>query len=271
MESPRYLLILFMWIVALLIFPIIHALMPKDDKGKKERDDYGMELYQPVFFGYQKAEGNDDKRRAQKESVKEISRPESEEKKEPTRGNAEVADAELPKEMPPEKEAETSDDKEDPFEKEPLHIPYEPNDASLTDTAYFEKLVENYKNKVLSQTEYRNDVVVRYYKHLRDSGRAEVLVPYGFYLHVRPVDSSGYVTNICNMINYGQDFPVQDIKLIAYLLLENGMPIKRVVPFKYFDGWKHKSIEIWADPSLENAPPLSLEELRSLESGNAIK
>ena len=95
-----------------------------------------------------------------------------------------------------------------------------------------------------------------------DGSKAELLVDYGFYLHVRPVQKDRYNTINSNVIYYGHEFPERDLKLIAYLLVKNGIPIKRLQPFKDYDGWKKKSLEIGGNPKLENQPTLTFSQIR---------
>ncbi len=136
------------------------------------------------------------------------------------------------------------------------------NDLS-DDEVFFKEMIQNYKENVLRTRKYRNDVVIRYYKHDQDQEKAKILNEFGFYLHERPVSKYRKSTLRSNTIHYGEDFPLRDIQLIAYLLLENGVEIKRIAPFKNYGGWKHKSIEIGADASLKKATSLSLSDIRN--------
>lgn len=130
---------------------------------------------------------------------------------------------------------------------------------------FFEDLITEYRESVLTRRKYRNDVVVRYYKHQPDSTKADTLVDYGFYLHVRPVsDRERYASMGSNVISFGKDFPERDLKLITYLLVTNGIEIKRIRPFKDYDGWKRKAIEIGADKRLVNQRTLTLEQIKAL-------
>lgn len=139
--------------------------------------------------------------------------------------------------------------------------------ASKTITSssdYFDNLIEEYKANVLSKKKYRNDVVVRYYKHEQDGEKAEVLVDYGFYLHKRPVEESKFKSLKTNVIYFGQDFPKSDLELITYLLVKSGLEIKEVKPFKDYDGWKHNAIEIGCDPKLSKKSTISDDQIRKL-------
>jgi hypothetical protein len=257
MKGPHFLFILLMWLIALLLFPLIHSFVPKEKEKVAKRDYRGMRLYSPIF--------EQKNIMPPKEDAGNTSPSVPDDTLEFT---AKADSAMIPQEA--DASEKSSPSLMEVLESEPLHIPYMPRDTSLSDERYFQEMVRNYLKLVMKEKKYRNDVVVRYYLHARDSGRVDTLSAYGFYLHVRPVGRKGSISHTSNVIYYGRDFPVQDVQLIAYLLLQNDLPIKRILPFKNFDGWKHKSIEIEADPALENAPALSLKELRSLRLGEAI-
>jgi hypothetical protein len=138
-----------------------------------------------------------------------------------------------------------------------------PVKASI-DQNYFQNLIQEYERNVLdklAKNESRTDVIIRYYKHERDSGKVSVLADYGFYLHERPVtDQMGQYES--NSLFYGDSVNSEDIKLIAYLLLQQGIPIKQIVPSKYHDGWKARAIEIGTDLSISDKAPLSAKDLQ---------
>ena len=124
-------------------------------------------------------------------------------------------------------------------------------------------LIEEYKANVLSKRKYRNDVVVRYYRHEKDGDKATFLVEYGFYLHERPIkNQKRYKEKTTNVIYFGHEFPESDLKFITTMLLENGMKIKRLEPFKDYDGWKRKAIEIGYSTRFEKLDVMSVEDVR---------
>lgn len=195
-------------------------------------DEIGMKLYRPIFFGKTGGAAKSPVVKKETETAKEeAALPVKSEEKEVTKTNV-----------------------------QPVKV--EPIDNS-SDEAYFTDLIQGYKTNVLSQRKYRNDVVVRYYKHEPDGDNANILVDYGFYLHVRPVAEDRFKIQNSNVIYYGHEFPERDLKLIAYLLVKNGIPIKRIQAFKNFDGWKKKSIEIGGSASLDKMKTLTLSDIRS--------
>ena len=200
-------------------------------------DEIGMKLYRPIFFGKSETE----KKAIAKTDTKKV------------------------------KEDSTSVKKEVSLVKEPIKEktvikPKVKTKDNPSDEAYFSNLLKTYKTEVQSKRKYRNDVVVRYYKHESDGAQADVLVDYGFYLHVRPVAKERFKTQNSNVIYYGHEFPESDLKLIAYLLVTNGIPIKRIQPFKDFDGWKKKSIEIGGSSSLDSRRTLTLANIRAFQA-----
>lgn len=132
---------------------------------------------------------------------------------------------------------------------------------------FFEILLANYRQEILANlppSKNRSDVIIRYYPHKNDGNAVNELKYYGFYIHRRPVedDFSGYTSN---SIYYGDEVPVRDIQLIAYILLRNNFPLKQIIPSKFHDSWKSKSVEIGADPELVNESVMTLEEVIQFE------
>lgn len=161
--------------------------------------------------------------------------------------------------------------------EEALDMPVEPiielddpkeNDSTSneekTDDTYFSDLVGNYKKAVLSKLdrpESRTDVVVRYYTKEKDKKRVYVLRKYGFYIHERrPAEAfSDYASNA---LYFGDDVSNEDIQLVAYLLIQSGIELKKIVPSKLHDDWKANAIEIGTDSLATNLRPLGLTDLR---------
>ncbi|MFZ9045256.1 MAG: hypothetical protein ACO2ZZ_05280 [Cyclobacteriaceae bacterium] len=150
--------------------------------------------------------------------------------------------------------------------------PTEGSTTSVTSTQepaeYFDQLIENYRKTTLAEvpdTENRTDLVVRYYPHDSDEGKVKILSNYGFYLHERAVDNDNAEYR-SNSIFYGDNIKSEDIQLIAYLLLQNNVAIKQIVPSKFHDGWKANSIEIGADVNIVDQPALTLVEVQSFSN-----
>ena len=214
--------------VAFIVLTAINLLSPE---APAPIDEIGMKLYRPIFFG--------------KANVA-VTNPILKKKTKKTE----------PKALSPVKPID---------QKEVAKTKVQPIDNSSNET-YFNHLIKEYKATVLSKRKYRNDVVVRYYKHEPDSASANILVDYGFYLHIRPVAKARFKTQNSNVIYYGHEFPERDLKLIAYLLVKSGIPIKRIQAFKDFDGWKQKSIEIGGRAKFNQLKTLSLSDIRSFSS-----
>lgn len=233
MENTRFLLYILVLIILFLILGAIKSFLPHP-KPAKQVDFVGIDLFKPVLYG----------------SL-------SESRVEVKKKNEESEDVFV-------------DIEENTMDEENTSIPERetvPVGAAVTnEQEYFSQLLNEYKQEVLKNRRYRNDVVVRYYKHSPDGDKANVLVDYGFYLHVRPVSDSGrYESTMSNVIYYGEDFPKSDLKLITYLLVSNGIGIKEIRRFKDFDGWKRNSIEIGGDPKLTNSNTLTFQAIRNLE------
>ncbi len=249
MENTRFILYLLVLGLVFLGLAAIKSLLPHPEP-KRDIDLVGMALYRPVLYGE-----NSSKKTSQNE------------RKKPTQTFVDNVEEESPSENIVEekrpKETKETTKKVAPKKSTPKSNSVK---SGLNDSEYFEQMVVDYKNNVLSKRKYRNDVVVRYYKHVPDGDRAEVLVDYGFYLHERKVrDSVRYNSIMSNVIYYGMDFPIEDLKLITYLLVDSGLEIKEIRRFKDFDGWKRNAIEIGGDPKLDNKPIISLQSIRSLK------
>lgn len=249
MENTRFILYLLVLGLVFLGLAAIKSLLPHPEP-KRDIDMVGMALYRPVLYG---------EHSTKKASIKKA--------EEPVHTFVDNVVEDSPSENIVE-EKRPKDRKETTKKVAPKNSTAKTKSANsdLSDSEYFEQMVVDYKNNVLSERRYRNDVVVRYYKHVPDEDRAEVLVDYGFYLHERKVrDSVRYNSIMSNVIYYGMDFPSEDLKLITYLLVNNGLEIKEIRRFKDFDGWKRNAIEIGGDPSLDNAPIISLQKIRKIK------
>lgn len=206
------------------VFLIMTAIKNLSPEKKAPVDEIGMKLYRPIFFG---TKDKPRKKATIKKPVKENPLPEK-------------------------------------IKEKPVTVTTKKtNTASSSDEDYFSKMIQDYKTNVLTKRKYRNDVVVRYYRHESDGDKAQLLVDYGFYLHERPLGRNRYENLSSNIIYFGQEFPERDLKLIAYLLVKNGIPIKELRPFKDYDGWKKKAIEIGGSSKLADSPVLSFEDIRS--------
>ncbi len=128
--------------------------------------------------------------------------------------------------------------------------------------------VVDYFTELLSRnlgTKTRNDIVVRYYRHLPDGNKIDELRKYGLYIHERPVEGEleGYESN---SLYYGDSVSQEDIHLIAYVMLKQGLPIKSIQPSIYHDDWKANSVEIGTDTAVNDDPVLTLTEIRNFSN-----
>lgn len=136
----------------------------------------------------------------------------------------------------------------------------------ISDKEYFEKLKKDYLQEIIKNIppgKSRTDLVVRYYKRSGDnnSGIYE-LQEMRYYIHERNVDGeTEYYPN--NFISYGKNINKEDLQIVAYTLLKNGIPIKSIQPSKYGADWKANSIEIGNDASLDEENVLSLKDVRA--------
>lgn len=135
---------------------------------------------------------------------------------------------------------------------------------NLSDEEYFEQLREEYLNKVAKNIppgKSRTDVVVRYYKHAPDGDNVYKLQELRYYIHERDANDATY-NKPSNAIFYGNNIKSEDVQIVAYTLLENGVPIKTIRPSKFASDWKANSIEIGTDTTLFDSRNLSLAEVR---------
>ncbi|MFT6867649.1 MAG: hypothetical protein ACJA08_002492 [Cyclobacteriaceae bacterium] len=135
-----------------------------------------------------------------------------------------------------------------------------------SDATYFQVLMKNYDQQVLSKLEQgdiRRDIIIRHYNHPADGDKVYVLRKLGFYIHERPVEGSliGYESNA---VFYGDDVAKEDLQLVVYYLINAGMPIKRIAKSQFHDGWKSSSIEIGTDTTVTKRSILTIDDLQRL-------
>jgi hypothetical protein len=139
--------------------------------------------------------------------------------------------------------------------------------STLSSEEYFSALLDDYKNSVLSQipaTTNRKDILVRYYRRVKDENKVNILTKYRYYIHERPIEDS--ISFQSNTISYGDNISSKDLQIIAYLLLDQGLPIKQIIPSRYHDGWKSNAVEISHDPEVRSEPALTLSEIRRFDN-----
>ena len=137
-------------------------------------------------------------------------------------------------------------------------------DKKITDEHYFSKLMKNYESAVvqkLERPEARHDIVVRYYVKPKDGKKVFALRKYGFYIHQRPSDKV-FSQSETNTLYYGDEVRNEDIQLVAYILMNEGVMLKQIVRSSLHDDWKSNSIEIGTDSLVSSLPTLGLGDLR---------
>jgi hypothetical protein len=132
---------------------------------------------------------------------------------------------------------------------------------------YFENLTKDYQARVIDKMgsdKHRKDVIVRYYTHTPDGQKVYALQKLGFYIHERPVEDplDSYESNA---IFYGDQVKKEDLQLVIYTLLKQGLPIKKITPSLFHDSWKSSSIEIGTDTTANKKKQITLEELQQIE------
>lgn len=105
----------------------------------------------------------------------------------------------------------------------------------------------------------REDVVVRYYRHDQDGDKVYVLKELGYYIHEKEANETAGLGS--NVLYYGNEVNLEDIQIIAYTLLEKGLPIKALYPTQY--SWKSNSIEIGTDTLLLSNAILSKSDIQN--------
>ena len=141
------------------------------------------------------------------------------------------------------------------------------NKISMTpaDSIFFDYLLDNYKNgkiNKLGPNELRSDVLIQYYNRKENTKQSTTLTQLGFKIHNKYTNNSKEVANI---LRFGEDVVLEDIQLVAYILLKQGVPLKQIVPSSYQSDWKPYAIEIGVDPLIDERPVLTYRKIRNFE------
>mgnify|MGYP000076595904 CR=1 FL=1 len=121
---------------------------------------------------------------------------------------------------------------------------------------YLDRIGVSNNNKVS-----RSDLVIRYYKKGADEKKVYALRDLGFYIHERNSDDKLDAQG-SNIIHYGDSAKREDILMVAYVLINNGLKIREISESKFHDAWKAQSIEIGADTTIQHKDVISLSQLR---------
>ncbi len=125
-----------------------------------------------------------------------------------------------------------------------------------------EDLKNNYLAPIIAslpQGQLREDVVIRYYKHQKDGDKVYSLKALGYYIHEKQATETAGLGS--NVLYYGDEVNNADIQIVALTLLDQGLPIKSILPTQF--GWKSTSIEIGTDTLLINEEILSEADIKN--------
>ena len=133
------------------------------------------------------------------------------------------------------------------------------------DSIFFDYLMDSYKNSVVNKlrpSQLRSDVLIQYYNRKDDAKQAMRLTQLGFEIHNKYTNNSKEVANV---LRFGEDVVLEDIQIVAYILLSQGIPIKQIVPSSYHSDWKPYAMEIGVDALIEERPVLTFKKIRNFE------
>ena len=144
-------------------------------------------------------------------------------------------------------EENTGFEEEKPVERKPSPVNSNVSLASLKNN-YLAPIIAK-----LPAGQLREDVVIRYYRHDQDGDKVYSLKELGYYIHEKEANETAGLGS--NVLYYGNDVKIEDIKIVALTLLEKGIPLKSLEPTRF--DWKSNSIEIGTDPDLVDSGNLS--------------
>ena len=139
------------------------------------------------------------------------------------------------------------------------------------DSIFFDYLFDNYKNTKINNlrpNQLRSDVLVQYYNRKDKVKQSMTLTQLGFEIHNKYTNNSKEVANV---LRFGEDVLLEDIQIVAYVLLCHGIPLRQIVPSSYHSDWKPHAIEIGVDALIEKFPVLTFKKIRNFERpGSAL-
>ena len=139
------------------------------------------------------------------------------------------------------------------------------------DSIFFDYLFDNYKNTKINNlrpNQLRSDVLVQYYNRKDKVKQPMTLTQLGFKVHNKYTNNSKEVANV---LRFGEDVSLEDIQIVAYVLLCHGIPLRQIVPSSYHSDWKPYAIEIGVDALIEKFPVLTFKKIRNFERpGSAL-
>ena len=139
------------------------------------------------------------------------------------------------------------------------------------DSIFFDYLLDNYKNSIINKlrpNQLRSDVLIQYYNRKDDTKQPMTLTQLGFEIHNKYTNNS---KEIANVLRFGEDVTLEDIQMVAYVLINQGIPLRQIVPSSYHSDWKPYAIEIGVDALFEKLPVLTFRKVRNFERpGSAL-
>lgn len=139
------------------------------------------------------------------------------------------------------------------------------------DSIFFDYLFDNYKNTKINNfrpNQLRSDVLVQYYNRKDRIKQPMTLTQLGFEVHNKYTNNSKEVANV---LRFGEDVSLEDIQIVAYVLLSQGISLRQIVPSSYHSDWKPHAIEIGVDALIEKFPVLTFKKIRNFERpGSAL-
>lgn len=138
--------------------------------------------------------------------------------------------------------------------------PVEKPRASVNSGSTLASLKNNYLAPIIAKLpagQLREDVVIRYYRHDQDGDKVYSLKELGYYIHEKEANETAGLGS--NVLYYGNDVKIEDIRIVALTLIEKGLPIKSIVPTRF--DWKSNSIEIGTDTNMLDATNLTASQI----------
>ncbi|MEO1253741.1 MAG: hypothetical protein AAFY41_02475, partial [Bacteroidota bacterium] len=113
----------------------------------------------------------------------------------------------------------------------------------------------------LPSGQLREDVVIRYYRHEKDGNKVDALKDLGYYIHEKKATETAGLGS--NVLIYGENVTTEDIKIVAYTLIDQGLPLKAIYHTQF--EWKSTSLEIGTDTLLTEDSILSPQDISNFK------
>lgn len=129
------------------------------------------------------------------------------------------------------------------------------------DSLYYSNLMDEYRQNRKTR---KQKPVIRYYTKPNDGETIYGLRQFGYYIHKRESPTSLDLYS-SNAISFGDSVNIEDIELIAYYLISNGLNLQEISRSRY--SWKYNAIEIGTDTTILDLSNIQIEELRNALDG----